>query len=513
VERVDGVRGKVLGAAGDRQFRMYVRLTEGALDALERSQQFRRRADNTIYHKGYPINYRGEGGTPSIQVSAALDRRHADVDVDYRSSSFPVALFNGHLTASNSDVRAGSNYDRHSGRWTGLQNWWRSFFGISLRGPDEVDKSDSTASGAPRIGNKPVELMTEDFLKAWLLEGDIGTAMNYISPRAYACLGEDSDDPASFDRGMAPFVLAHRLKLAHDALGRHESLAGLVVGVRLTNPGLQLVTQPHHAQFVVYSVPDDVAAAFDCENQLSLARNERTRRRYGNYFGSTFYIKGPQSPTPLALLWAREGGFWRIVSWQAETDTDKDVPAPPAPPVAAPAHIQADASLVDAAHRFFESWLVRKDYATAFSYISPKAYGCYDLVRGPDQPAASSVEDAGTKIRAALEKSGEDVGQVRSLDDVIGAAPPDHPAVRVNDHRYSRMFAVSSLPNAFTDSVDCTTRARGDRFSSDAPPEYGKGFAVTVRVRTRGGEPPVLRLLWTRENGAWRITAYDVEVP
>src|SRR5688572_26382480 len=40
VERVDTVRGKVLGASGDRQFRMYARLKEDALDTLARSQQF-----------------------------------------------------------------------------------------------------------------------------------------------------------------------------------------------------------------------------------------------------------------------------------------------------------------------------------------------------------------------------------------------------------------------------------------------------------------------------------------
>jgi len=30
-----------------------------------------------------------------------------DIDVDNRSASFPKALFDGHLTAGNSDVRAG----------------------------------------------------------------------------------------------------------------------------------------------------------------------------------------------------------------------------------------------------------------------------------------------------------------------------------------------------------------------------------------------------------------------
>jgi len=513
IEHVDGVRGKILGAGGDHQFRMYVRLKESALETLGRSQQFKRGADNTVYHKGYPINFRGQGGTPSIQVSTALDGRQADIDVDYRSSSFPAALFNGHLSASNSDVRAGNNYDRHTARWAGLQNWWRNFFGINLPGDDEVDKDDTRESSAPRLGKKPVEMMMEDFLKAWLLEGDISAAMNYVSPRALACLANDSDDPSSFDRGMAPFILAHRLKAAHDVLGPHGSLEDLAVGVRLTTAGLKVVRQPHHAQFVVYSVPDDVARAFDCESRFSIGEKKRAGRAYGNYAGATFYIKKTQSRTTVALLWAREGGYWKIVSWQTDPESNNDMPDAAAPPVAAPARIAADASLVDATRRFFESWLLRKDYATAFSYISPKAYACYDLVRASDQPASTSLDDAGAKIRAGLERSGADVGKVAKLEDVISDAPPFHPAVRVMDHRYSQMFALSSVPNALADAADCAVRARGDAFSGQVPLEYGKGFEATVRFRASGGDPPVLRLLWARENGNWRIIVYDLEIP
>jgi hypothetical protein len=95
VDQVDSIRGEVDGAASDRQFRIYVRLVPGAIDILERSQQFTRGMDNSVYHKGYPINYRAQGGVPSIQISVALDRQHSDID--YRSSMFPASLLNGQL--------------------------------------------------------------------------------------------------------------------------------------------------------------------------------------------------------------------------------------------------------------------------------------------------------------------------------------------------------------------------------------------------------------------------------
>ena len=58
IERVDSVKGEVPETSSDRQFRMYARLTANAREMLERSQEFKRGVDNTVYHKGYPINYR-----------------------------------------------------------------------------------------------------------------------------------------------------------------------------------------------------------------------------------------------------------------------------------------------------------------------------------------------------------------------------------------------------------------------------------------------------------------------
>ena len=140
IERVDTVKGEVSGASSDRQFRMYVRLTANAREMLERSREFKRGVDNAVYHKGYPLNYREQRGTPSIQVSIA----HGRSSGRYRrrlsiARASPVMLFNGHLSASNSDVRAGDNAERHAGRWSGFQNWWRGFFGVGLeRAPDDA---------------------------------------------------------------------------------------------------------------------------------------------------------------------------------------------------------------------------------------------------------------------------------------------------------------------------------------------------------------------------------------
>ena len=385
IERVESISGQVPGASGDHQFRIYVRLIPDALDTLARSQEFKRGVDNTVFHKGYPTNYRAQGGTPSIQISIAPDGRRADIDVDYRSSSFPAAMFNGHLSSANSDVRAGDNIDRHSRRWAGLENWWRSFFGVNLqRAPADEKPSVLALPRVPRAGKKNIDVMANDFLSAWLVEGDVMAAMGYVSERAYACIAQHADDPSAVDRGMAPFQLLTNLKAAHDTLGQRTSLDGLIVGVRLTTPALKVVQQPHHAQFVLYSVPDDVAAAFDCETRLTPGGAKKPARQYGNYFGSTFFVDGHPDQR-VALLWGKDNGYWKIVSWTTGVD---DARAPVAADAVTITRVKADAGFAAAAQEFLQTWLIKKDYDAAFRYLSPASLR---LLRSRAQSCRSGV--------------------------------------------------------------------------------------------------------------------------
>src|SRR5262249_7673606 len=134
-------------------------------------------------------------------------------------------------------------------------------------------------------------------------------------------------------------------------------------------------------------------------------------------------------------------------------------------------------------------------------------------VRGPDQPPVASPEEAARRLREGIQHTGERLGSHRSLDDVLVAVPASHAAVQVMDHPYAAAFTLTSIPDAFTDAADCVALASGARFPKEFPLQYGKGFGMTIRLRTQGGEAPVLRTLWTREQDAWRITAFDLEVP
>jgi hypothetical protein len=212
------------------------------------------------------------------------------------------------------------------------------------------------------------------------------------------------------------------------------------------------------------------------------------------------------------LLWAREDGYWKIASWKVGSD---DATTPPPEPVADTkvARISADPTLVGAASGFLESWLVRKDYDAAFDYLSPKSYECYDLERNPASPAATSSEDAERRLRAALGAVGKAIGDSRSLDALLTGVEPFLPGIRVMNHPFSGVFTLTSLPNALADARECAARARDSTVPDPLPLEYGDGFGMNVRFKTRSGEAAVLRGLWRKESANWRITSFDIEQP
>jgi hypothetical protein len=324
-------------------------------------------------------------------------------------------------------------------------------------------------------------------------------------------MAEDLDNPADFDRGVAPFQLMARLKAAHDALGPHSSLDGVLVGTRAADPALKAVRHPHDAQFVIYSVPDDIAVAYDCESRMTVGGAKPARRAYGTYSGVTFNVVD-RHDYPVKLLWARDNGYWKIVSWEvgANVPITTTTDAPPGPEIV---RGRADPTLVDAARGFLTSWLVQKDADAAFTYLSPDSYACYDLNRAPDAAASTSPADAGVRLREALASSSQRLGVIRDLGAVLSSIEPAHPAIRVLDHPDEHVFSLSSVPDALADAFECGAQANGAVPPDPMPLNYGQGFGMTTRFVTKGGDTPVLRLLWRKESGAWRITAYDIVTP
>jgi hypothetical protein len=522
IAKVDAVAGHIPGQGGDRQFRLYVQVRPDTQRILEQSREFSRQVDNTVYHRGYPICFRGSGGTPSIQFSLARDGTHGDIDVDYRSSAFPIMLINGHLTSSNSDVRAGNNDERHNGRWSGLANWWRGFMGLPLADVPAGAAGENAVSSGPRLGKGTnAEDAIFDFLNAWLVEQSPRVAVGYIAPRAFACLEVERGVPV--DRGVARFQMVRAMESVNQRIGKIGSLAAALRGVSLAGSRSKEMPQPHGDVFVMYDVREDLAEALNCENRLhpEQADTDKARStRFGDYIGAVFQVKTENlTGEAVATVWARENGAWMLVAYDVEPEFRPgalpSVP-PPTPEAAEPATptIDGDPAMERATRDFLQAWFVRKDSAAAFRYLSPTSFTCYNVYRPDDTLPASSPAEAGRLIQERMKLLGDWAG-TGSLEEILIAAEPHHPDLKLVRHDDAATYSIVAVPDSVATAVDCAQLKPGEtpRLDREKPGTYGQFYAVSLRLRRGGEEAAVLWTVWARQGVDWKIVSYLLITP
>jgi len=527
IDKLDTVKGEVPGSGGDQQFRIYVQLKPGALDILDRSQQFQRTGDNTSYHKGYPICYRGKPAAPSIQVSATRDKMRADVDVDYRSSGFPKGLVNGHLSASNSDVRAGHNDETHNNRWSGLNNWWRSLLSLPLADDNQRAGFEETGKVGTeprtRAGMKPADAVF-DMLNTWLVTKDIENLISYFSEQSFACADLDSADRV--DRGMAKFKLFTALQRANQRFGNVGQLADISTAVALEGAGARskAIQHGHQGQFALYDVREDAAEQFKCENRLDpslLSAKAATSKAFGKYYGAVFRLgrKQDATQTTLATLWTREGKSWKLISYDVDP-VWSEYQAPntaKTPPESAPTvYVDAPVELVRAGTKFLATWLVKRDVDSALSYISARCTDCVKLNLSADQPQPKSTEDARAQLKNAMLNIIQTVGTVKQLDQALVAPQPNHADIKLVKHGNSKAFALVSIPDYMASALDCKGRAAGEPVAFNPSPEetkWGRYYAMGLRMLKAGEDSGILWAVWTQEGSVWKMVSYTVLTP
>ena len=522
VDKVDDVAGQVLGSRSDQQFRIYVQMKPGVLRLLIQSKEFSRSADNTVYHKGYPLSFRSTGGTPSIQFSLTRDGTRGDIDVDYRSSKFPIALLNGHLTASNSDIRAGSNDAKHNQQWSGMQNWWRNLLGWPwAENPQVGEGSDRILPTEPRLkGGKPADAVY-DFLSGWLVEQRPDQTIAYFADQSYACV--NLQDQLTADRGVARFVLMQRMMAANAEIGKVASFSNAVVGVAIASERLRVIQQPHHSTFVLYDVREDLAEEFKCANRSDSSQaNPKAlkSKAFGKYVGATFTVRRNQQAAArmVATLWQFESGYWKLISYDIDPVIDRsglptlraalDAEAPQA-------LAQGDKDMVKAASSFIKEWLVNKNADKALEFVAPECLACVNVYRPDDVPALSTAEGLRELLKKGMAKTAEAIGPVKRLDSAIVAPDIYHHALKLVKHSEDKAFVIASIPDSMGAAADCgRRRPDGDpEFSDPTDTGYGTYYAAGFNLSNGSVDPATLWTVWRKVNGAWKIASYALFSP
>ena len=321
VAGLDRVAGQYSGRMGDEQFRLFVELQPDAVDVLQRSVEFFRDRDNTVFHVGFPQNLRQVGRVPNIQFSVSEDGRRADIDVDYRSSGIPRGLFNGHLSAANSDVRAGNNYGRHTRRWAGLIAWWRPLFGDV---PDDRQRSESVADPPPTEFPTPLppnrprgavivepQQAVQEFLTDWLVRRNLDEALEAVSTRVFACVNVDDDREDEALRGSeARRVLRSAMRYVLDEMGDLSNLTDGIEAPVLTTDKQPPAPNAFEREFRLRTLsPGEATTRYlSCGADVQPSLSE-------SYYEALFRFRRNGSAL-VGVLWAREGQKWTLQSFR-----------------------------------------------------------------------------------------------------------------------------------------------------------------------------------------------------
>ena len=518
VSAVDQVMGEESGAGGDVQFRLYVYLKPNAVDVLSRSQEFFHDKDNSVYHKGFPICYRLKNGPPSIQFSISRDHKMSDVDVDYRSSGFPKALVNGHLSAANSDVRAGNNLARHDDRWLGLNGWWRNVFGQLGRGgaPPKENANE-------RLGNIPmnpgveadqgVDKSAHDFLQSWVVAKEPNKSVAYFSRRSYPCLevlAQKGTKPVP--QGMIRLQTMKAMQKYSDGLSAVNSVSDVFRPAEKWSQKLKPAKNAYPSEFRLVSLPSDMGQDEECISVPDGESNKKPEKYFATAFRAT---KGDSRGKAMSLLWAQEGGYWKIIAVRIEDGNDaglvpQNSAAAAVPAVEEPQNISGDPALLKDVTQFYQSWIVKRNVSEASRFASQRSFQC---LAAPSQDEKKLTPTA--RIQSALQQPLTRISSSANLIDMMSGMQPINDLLRPVQHENSKAFAIMAVPDQKADSFLCRHRdlPEGSSDLTSAEAKYGAYYLTASRFNYGEEQSPALLLLWTREDAGWRIVAWAVELP
>jgi len=264
-----------------------------------------------------------------------------------------------------------------------------------------------------------------------------------------------------------------------------------------------------------------------CLNRIdpsTISEKAVNSKSFGKYVGSVFKFKlaGQQTET-VAVLWAKQDGFWKIISYDLEPEFEKfRVPdttsaaaaaAAAAPPIT---YVAGDKDLVRSAGDFLTKWFVQSRPLDAFQYLSSRAYPCVSLYRDDDTPAPASPDAASQLIKAGMTRAVSNLGPIKKLEQAIVAPNVSHPDVRLVKHSDQKAYVIASVPDHMGAAASCQDRKPGEDpyFAEPATGKvYGNYYATGFRLAKAIGEPAVLWTVWTKESGQWKVVSYFLITP
>ena len=151
----------------------------------------------------------------------------------------------------------------------------------------------------------------QEFLTDWLVRRQYDQALEFLSPNAFACLNLTGDARGqAVDAAAARRELRKLMEFSNTRLGPRPDLTSAIEAFVPRNPDQPVIDHPFKREFVLGPLPESTARQYLC-NAATAPPLGAAAEYHGAIF--TFRIDGGGT---LGLLWNREGGRWKIVSYQ-----------------------------------------------------------------------------------------------------------------------------------------------------------------------------------------------------
>jgi hypothetical protein len=204
------------------------------------------------------------------------------------------------------------------------------------------------------------------------------------------------------------------------------------------------------------------------------------------------------------VAWWRE--IFDSVPSEAEAESGPDLLTrePPEIPTPLPQDRPRDQeplTLPDAVQEFLTDWLVRRNVDEAVRFLSDRVLACVDVDEDSEEELLREGRAEST-LRRAMESTLGELGDIDHFTEAIEAVLPWREPLRVQSHPFEKGFAVLELTSGDASAYLC-----GETLASEDPNTYGTYFGVLFRWRVPGGG--AFGLVWSRENGSWRIVSYE----
>ena len=196
-----------------------------------------------------------------------------------------------------------------------------------------------------------------------------------------------------------------------------------------------------------------------------------------------------------------------------ETERDDLFAEPPEPPIPLLPNRPLGAAipqLHDAMEEFLADWLVRRNIDEAMEFVSPKTLACVNIDEDAENEILSAAQ-AQAELRLEMRQTAEAMGHPHNLTEVIDQFRPWREAPRVVSHPFEKDFTIIEVPDTFAKAFRCESRSGEEqkRALTGTNLQYGTYYETLFRMKVEGNRGGVFGLLWTKENGAWRIVSWE----